>query len=65
MRHRDEETGSVYPLTSEQLFDVFAGVGRGELVHNVQGRLVIGIPDVHVNPGLRNNTTAKRCATGL
>lgn len=46
------------PLTSEQLFDVFAGVGRGELVDDVQGCLVIRVPDVHVDPSLwsRNNS---------
>lgn len=46
------ECVSVEPLTSEQLFDVFAGVGRGELVHDVQSRLVICVPDVHINPSL-------------
>lgn len=42
------------PLTSEQFFDVFAGMRRGELVHDIQSRLVISVPDVHINPSLYN-----------
>ena len=39
--------------TSEQLLDVLAGVGGGELVDDVQRRLVVGVPDVDVHSGLR------------
>lgn len=39
-------------LTSEELLDVLAGMGGGELVDDVQRRLVVGIPDVDVNSGL-------------
>lgn len=49
------------PLTSEQLLDVFAGVRRGELVDDVQGRLVVRVPDVHVNLGLRNRKYSNLC----
>lgn len=56
------------PRTSEQQFDVFAGVRRGELVDDVQGRLVIRVPDVHVNPSLqhkiRNAETCNRILIG-
>jgi len=39
-------------LTSQQLLDVLAGVRGGELVHDVQRRLVVGVPDVHVDAAL-------------
>ena len=39
-------------LTSQQLLDFLAGVRRGELVDDVQGRLVVGVTDVHVHSGL-------------
>lgn len=42
--------------TSQQLLDVPAGVGRGELVDDVQRRLVVGVPDVDVHTGLQGQT---------
>lgn len=38
--------------TSQQLLDLFAGLGCGELVHNVQGRLAVGVSHVGIDPVL-------------
>lgn len=47
-------------LTSEQLLDVFAGMRRGELVDDVQSRLVVGVSDVHVHSRLRGQKHRRR-----
>ena len=52
-RSRRRKGVLVWTLTSEQLLDVLAGVRGGELVDDVQRRLVVGVPDVHVHSGLQ------------
>ena len=47
------EGGAESVLTSQQLLDVLAGVRGGELVDDVQGRLVVGVAEVHVHSSLR------------
>lgn len=39
--------------TSQQLLDLLAGLGGGELVHDVQGRLAVGVPHMGIDPVLR------------
>ena len=41
-----------HTLTTQQLLDFSAGLGGGELIHNVQCRLVIRVPNVHIHPAL-------------
>lgn len=43
--------------TSQELLDVPAGVRGGELVDNVQRRLVVGVPDVDVDTGLQEKAS--------
>lgn len=42
--------------TSQQLFDFPAGCGGGELVDNVQSRLVVRVAHVHVDARLDTHT---------
>ena len=39
--------------TSQQLLDLLAGLGGGELMHNVQGSLAVGVSYMGVDPILR------------
>lgn len=41
-----------HTLTPQELLDFSAGLGGGELIHDVQRCLVICVPDVHVHPAL-------------
>lgn len=38
--------------TSQQLLDLLAGLRRGELVHDVQGRLAVCVPHMGIDPAL-------------
>lgn len=50
--------------TSQQLFDFPAGCGSGELIDNVQSRLVVGVAHVHVDARLDTRThTDRKTAT--
>lgn len=42
--------------TSQQLFDFPAGCGSGELIDNVQSRLVVGVAHIHVDARLDTHT---------
>ena len=47
--------GHVTMFTSEQLFNVLAGVRGGELVDDVQCCLVVRVADVDVHSGLQDH----------